>query len=79
LIELDHTSRRQWFRVGEAVSVRISGPVSGDTTVTCVIPGHHQPGEELVAEQLEVDDDPLAFDYRGNCAYAAPFAYEGQG
>jgi hypothetical protein len=75
LIELDHTPRRQWFRVGKSVSLRISGPVPDDSTVTCVVPGHHQPGEELIAEHLEVDEGPLRFAFSGNCGYAAAFDY----
>jgi hypothetical protein len=74
-IEIDHTPRRQWFRVRDALSVRISGVFEEEATVTCVIPGHEQQGEELVAEHLEVDDGPLRFEYRGNCAYAARFEY----
>ena len=74
-IEIDHTPRRGWFRVPDAVSVRISGAYEGDETVTCVIPGHHQPGEEVVAEELKVDDGPLSYEYRGNCGYAASFDY----
>jgi hypothetical protein len=76
-IELDHSSRRQWFRVRDAISVRISGPVPQDATVTCVVPGHHQGGQELIAEQLRVEDEPLGFEYSGNCAYAAVFDYSG--
>jgi len=74
-IEIDHTPRRQWFRVGDAVSVRISGPVHDDAIVTCVIPGHHQPGEEVIAEELEVDEGPLRFEHQGKCGYAADFDY----
>jgi len=73
-IEIDHTPSRQWFRVRDAVSVRISG-VADQQTVTCVIPGHHQPGEEVIAEELRVDAGPLAFEYQGNCGYAAVFDY----
>jgi hypothetical protein len=76
-VEIDHTPRRQWFRVHDALSVRIGGAVEDEATVTCVIPGHEQPGEELVAEHLEVDDGPLRFAYRGNCGYAARFEYGG--
>ena len=45
--------------------------------MTCVIPGHDRDGEELVAQELRVDDAPLAFDYSGTCGYAATFAYSG--
>jgi len=74
-IEIDHTPRRQWFRVKNAITVRISGPYSGDETVTCVIPGHAQPGEEVVAEELKVANGQLQFEYEGVCGYAANFEY----
>ncbi len=75
-IELDHTPRRQWFRVKDALSVRIRGPLEEDVTITCVIPGHDQQGEELVADELKSQGEPpLAFEFTGNCAYAAPFDY----
>ena len=76
-IELDHTPRRQWFRVRDALSVRIRGPVDDLATVTCVISGHEQAGEELVAEHMKVDDPSLRFEYEGNCGYAACFDYSG--
>jgi hypothetical protein len=76
-IELDHTPRRQWFRVRDALSVSIRGRVDDPATVTCVIPGHEQAGEELVADELVVDDAPLAFHYRGVCGYGSRFEYAG--
>ena len=74
-IEVGHTSRPQWFRVSDEVSVRIRGPVDDDATVTCVIPGHEQAGDEVVAEELKVEAGPLQFEYQGNCGYAADFDY----
>jgi hypothetical protein len=74
-IEIDHTPRRGWFRVKDVLAVRVSGPYEGDETVTCVIPGHDQPGEEIVAGELRVDDGPLRFEYAGVCGYAANFHY----
>jgi hypothetical protein len=77
-IEADHTSRRQWLRVADRVEVRIALAASEGHDVTCVIPGHHQRGEELRAGVLRVDElEPLRFEYRGVCGYAAPFAYSG--
>jgi hypothetical protein len=46
-------------------------------TVTCVIPGHERAGEELVADELAVEDGPLAFRYRGVCGYGSTFDYAG--
>ena len=74
-IEIDHSPRRQWFRVSDVVSVRISGPYTGEETVTCVIPGHERSGEEVIAEELKVADGPLRFEFNGVCGYAADFDY----
>jgi hypothetical protein len=76
-IDVSHEPRRQWLRIRDRVSVRIREAWSGGQTVTCVIPGHDQAGEELVADELRVDDAPLSFDYSGTCGYAATFAYSG--
>jgi hypothetical protein len=77
-IEIDHTPRKQWFRVRDHVEVRVSAPVLEQPVVTCVIPGHDREGEELTVELLKVaEQPPLAFEYRGVCAYASTFEYSG--
>ncbi len=76
-IEVNHTRRRQRLRIRDLVSVRIRGRYDGDETVTCVIPGHQRAGEELVANELVVEDDPLSFSYRGVCGYGSTFDYAG--
>jgi hypothetical protein len=76
-IEVNHTRRRQRLRIRDLVSVRIRGRYDGDETVTCVIPGHQRTGEELVANELVVEDDPLSFSYRGVCGYGSTFDYAG--
>jgi hypothetical protein len=62
---------------GYLVTVRIRDRYDGPETVTCVIPGHEQAGEELVADEVRVDDGPLRFELQGNCGYAARFSYAG--
>jgi len=42
-----------------------------------VIPGHERSGEELIADELSVTDDPLGFEFEGNCGYSARFDYAG--
>ena len=59
------------------MTVRIRDAWAGPETVTCVIPGHEESGEELVADELNVEDGPLRFEFRGNCGYAARFDYAG--
>ena len=76
-IEIDHTPGRGWFRAGRKVSVRVSAPYAGPETVTCVIPGHERTGREVVAGELEVDAEPLGFEYRGVCGYESTFEYVG--
>jgi hypothetical protein len=76
-IEVDHTRRRQFLRIRDRVSLRIRDRYDGPETVTCVIPGHEQAGEELVADELVVEDGPLDFRFRGVCGYAASFDYSG--
>jgi hypothetical protein len=76
-IDVDHTRRRQLLRIRDRVSVRIRDRYQGPETVTCVIPGHERNGEELVADELVVEDGPLAFSYRGVCGYGSTFYYSG--
>ena len=78
-IEVDHTRRRQRLRIRDCVSVRIRARYDGPETVTCVIPGHKREGEELIADELVVDESPLAFSYRGICGYGSRFDYAGSG
>jgi hypothetical protein len=76
-IAVDHTRRRQRLRIRGHVSLRIRDRYRGDETVTCVIPGHQQVGEELVTDELVVNDETLSFEYRGVCGYGTTFDYKG--
>jgi hypothetical protein len=76
-IGVEHTRRREWLRIRDHVSVRIRDRYEEQHTVTCVIPGHDRTGEELVADELIVEDEALAFSYRGTCGYGSTFAYAG--
>jgi hypothetical protein len=74
-IEIDHTPGRGWFRAGGQVTVRVREPLAETPPVTCVIPGHHQRGREVIADRLAVDDGPLGFELSGRCGYESSFAY----
>ena len=50
-------------------------PVAAQGAVTCVIPGHHRQGRELISETIEVDAGRLAFSVQGRCAYESTFDY----
>jgi hypothetical protein len=77
-IEIDHTPGRGWFRAGGQVTVRVREPLADSEPVTCVIPGHHQRGREVIADRLAVDDGALAFELTGRCGYESSFAYSSQ-
>jgi hypothetical protein len=76
-IAVEHTRRRQLLRIRDHVSVRIRDRYDGGETVTCVIPGHDRSGEELVADELVVEDEPLSFRFNGKCGYGSTFEYAG--
>ena len=74
-IEIDHTPRRGWVRAGRQARVTVGEPVADQETVTCIIPGHNREGHELIAESLELRDDPLESEFSGNCAFWSTFEY----
>jgi hypothetical protein len=74
-IELTPDGDGYRLRVGDAVRMRATQPVPGDDVVRCGIPGYHEPGRELLADGLVVNDDPFEWELSGNCAYASGFAY----
>jgi hypothetical protein len=78
-IEIDHTPGRGWFRAGREVTVRIREPFAASEPVTCVIPGHHQQGHEVIADQLAVADEALDFELSGKCGFESTFAYSSAG
>ena len=64
-------------RVGEEVRLRATRPFTTDSTVLCIVPGHDQPGTELVNDEVVVADGVFDFELRGTCAFRRDFAYEG--
>lgn len=58
------------------VLVRAHTPVSSALAVSCGIPGHDHPGEEVQAEVMRVDDHPLHWEVRGRCGFASTFDYQ---
>jgi hypothetical protein len=74
-IALDPEGEGFRLSVGEAVRLTAAHRFESDSVVRCGIPGYDEPGRELVADVLEVDDDPFNWDLTGNCAFASTFAY----
>ena len=64
-------------RLGDAIVLRASTPFETTSTVSCIVPGHEQPGTELVNDTVLVDDPPFAFELHGTCAFTRDFDYVG--
>jgi hypothetical protein len=74
-IELDHTPVKETIHIAPYLTVRTSEPFQHDFTVSCGIPGHDNPGQEIRAEVFQWKDGPYDWDVRGKCGFAAKFAY----
>jgi hypothetical protein len=74
-IALSHERRRWRIRADAYVSVWAVDPVDADGAVSCGIPGHDRPGQEVVSDELRVDDAPLSWDVRERCGFASDFHY----
>lgn len=74
-ISLSHERRRWGIGVRRYVDVTASHLFETEHGVTCGIPGHDQPGEEVVARDFDVSDDQLQWSYRGRCGFASRFDY----
>lgn len=75
-IELEHTPGRWFMRASDYVTVRATTPVRSDLgPVSCGIPGHDHPGEEVLADLMRVDDGPLRWEVSARCGFATDFDY----
>jgi hypothetical protein len=74
-IAIDHTPGRRRIGAGQWVEVVERGPVPQDQTVSCAIPGHDHPGQEVFADVLAVREPKLAFEVRGRCGFATDYEY----
>ena len=77
-VHLDHRPSRQRIDVDEYITVRALHPVALDEPVSCAIPGHDNPGTEVVAEVMRVDDAPFVWDVAGRCGFATDFHYRSE-
>lgn len=74
-ILITHERRRRRIDVSGAIQMTEREPVHTEEPVSCGIPGHSHPGEELIAEALEVDSNQLRFAFSGRCGFATNFDY----
>jgi hypothetical protein len=74
-IALDHAPNQEHLSVEHYVTAKTARPVLSDEIVTCGIPGHDRPGQEIIADAFQVDDGALRWNIRGRCGFATSFAY----
>ena len=74
-VNLDHTPNKESMSVGDYVSVRTAESFQTELPVTCGIPGHHQQGQEIIADTFRVEDTDLQWEVIGRCGYASEFSY----
>lgn len=78
-IELDHTPSRESMKAGTFVTARTKRPAESQGAVSCGIPGHDRPGQELVMEVFRAADPPFGWEVHGRCGFASDFAYNAEG
>jgi hypothetical protein len=74
-IELDHTPIKEKIEIAPYLIVQTKEAVEHDFTVSCGIPGHDHPGQEIRAEIFRYQDAPYDWELRGKCGFATDFAY----
>jgi hypothetical protein len=74
-IELDHTPVREKIEIAPYLTVQTREAVPHDFPVSCGIPGHDHPGQEIRAEIFRYQDTPYDWELRGNCGFSTDFAY----
>lgn len=77
-IELDHRRQHWSMRAENYVSVRGTTTVESPLAISCAIPGHDRPGEELRTEAMQVNDSPLIWGVQARCGFATSFAYHSE-
>lgn len=74
-IELDHTRAHERIEIPPYLMVKTREAVPHDFTVSCGIPGHDHPGQEIIAEVMRFKDGPFDWEFRGKCGFSSSFAY----
>ena len=74
-ITLDHTAGGEEIAVAPFVAVRTRANVDHDESVSCGIPGHDHPGQEVVADVMRVDHPDFAWEVHGRCGFATDFTF----
>jgi hypothetical protein len=74
-ITLEHAPNQECMEVKGYLTAATAHAYESDQPVSCGIPGHDRPGQEIVADHFRVDDQALKWSLEGRCGFATDFAY----
>jgi hypothetical protein len=74
-IELEHSPNQERMEVKGYVSASTDQAKLTDQPVSCAIPGHNRPGQEVIADHFKIEDENLKWEVNGRCGFATDFAY----
>jgi len=74
-IALEHSPNQERMEVTGFVSAVTAQADLTDQPVSCGIPGHDRPGQEIIADHFWVEDKNLKWEVTGRCGFASDFAY----
>lgn len=74
-IELEHSRNQERMEVKGYVSAATAQAALTNQPVSCSIPGHERPGQEIIADHFRVKDEALRWEVNGRCGFATDFAY----
>jgi hypothetical protein len=74
-IRLVHTPQQERMEVTGFLSAATERAVATDLAVSCGIPGHDRPGQEIIADHFQVEDENLKWAVNGRCGFATDFSY----
>jgi hypothetical protein len=74
-IELSHDAGRRSIRVADIALVEGDRDAVASEPVSCGIPGHDRPGQEVVVDLQRIADGRLSWELEGRCGFASDFDY----
>lgn len=75
-ISVDHTRGREQVRIEDFAVANTLRKADFDGVVSCGIPGHDHPGDELIVNAT-LADAAMHWSYEGRCGFATDFAHSG--
>jgi hypothetical protein len=75
IIDLQHSPNQERMAVKGFISAATAQAKLTDQPVSCGIPGYDRPGQEIIADHFQVEDENLSWEVNGRCGFATSFAY----